>query len=953
MRRPCILTGLLISLLAGMSTHACGALADSPWPMFRHDLRHSALSQYHDAPPAGTPWKASVGGGILSSCSIGTDGTIYTANGGYLYAINANGTQKWRTSIGGATRSTPAVSSDWVIYVGSNDDKLYAVSSGGVVFWTCTTGGDISGSPAIGPDGTIYFGSRDGKLYAVNPDGTERWQLAVGDVHVSSPAVSGDGTIYVAAAKSLCAVNSDGTLRWTYTTGNNVYSSPAVTADGARIYFTSGDMYVYCIGSDGALVWKYRVDLIAGNTQSSPAIGPDGTVYVGDHGTLHAINPDGTKRWGYAAGAEIRSSPAVSTDGTVYFGAWDGFLYALNPDGTMKWCYGTRNSIFSSPAIDAAGNVCVGSYDGYVHGNLNHNLPLTTPPSGLQATALPESSLRLDWTDTSNSEFGFRVEMKRPSDASFGVVATLPANTATYTVTGLPSGTTYVFRVAAYQEGGFTYSDEATATTLGVAAPSDLSAAGIPGMRIDLTWTDNSPNETGFIIERKARNTDSFRRIATVGPSITSYSDESVNPATDYYYRVRSFAEGVYSTASNEAWAASLGRDYAEIRSASTGRHQIALTFDGGSSDVRPGILQILRSYDLRCTFFVSGEVAQATPAYWHEAANDGHQICNHSWNHPNFTTLTDDQIRAQLLDCDEKVNSILGWRTRPFFRAPGGARDARVLRIAAELGFRHVYWTFDSGDYSTDAAGIIQKVLSKAQDGAVVLFHCTREGTEGALPTIIPELLARGYELVTVSELIAPSVVTSPPIPAGWNLMSVPIEPAHPTPPVVLKDMPIDGNIYSWENEAQGMSVYDSMSGPAFGPINPDYGYWLVTPAPATLRVSGRLQTTPRTIMLPHTAPNPASAWTIIGYPFLLPQDWGNCSVFNPNAPEPKTRSVAEARDAGWVNTILYGWDSAAQGLFDVGLADDWVTNNTIEPWHGYWMETLADDLRLIIPPP
>lgn len=178
-------------------------------------------------------------------------------------------------------------------------------------------------------------------------------------------------------------------------------------------------------------------------------------------------------------------------------------------------------------------------------------------------------------------------------------------------------------------------------------------------------------------------------------------------------------------------------------------------------------------------------------------------------------------------------------------------------------------------------------------------------------------------------------------------------IEPAHPTPPTVFKGAAIDGNIYGWDNELQGSSVYDSMSGPAFGPISPDYGNWLSVLSPTTLRLSGRAQTTPRTIMLPHAPPDSSSLWTIIGYPFLTAQSWGNCSVFNPNASGSQTRWLAEARDAGWVCTILYGWDASIQGLYDVGLEDDWVANTTVEPWHGYWMQTFADDLRLIIPPP
>jgi len=204
------------------------------------------------------------------------------------------------------------------------------------------------------------------------------------------------------------------------------------------------------------------------------------------------------------------------------------------------------------------------------------------------------------------------------------------------------------------------------------------------------------------------------------------------------------------------------------------------------------------------------------------------------------------------------------------------------------------------------------------------------------------------------VSELAAPAEVESPPgsIPAGWSLVSFPVEPAHATPLTVFKGGPIDANLYGWGNETQSLRMYDAWMPSAFGPISADEGYWLQTTSPGTLKCAGRLQTTPRHIMLPHTLPDPSNAWTIIGYPFETAQEWGNCTVYNPNA-VPDTKSILDARDAGWISSMLYGWDSATQSLINVGLPDDWPTTTQLEPWHGYWLVSKADDLRLIIPLP
>ncbi len=112
------------------------------------------------------------------------------------------------------------------------------------------------------------------------------------------------------------------------------------------------------------LKWAYQTEW---SITSSPAIGSDGTIYVGDWDRyLYAINPDGTLKWKYETEDRIHSSPAIGQDGTIYVGSEDGNLYAINPDGTLKWKYKTGDFINSSPTL---GNktVYVGSDDGYLY----------------------------------------------------------------------------------------------------------------------------------------------------------------------------------------------------------------------------------------------------------------------------------------------------------------------------------------------------------------------------------------------------------------------------------------------------------------------------------------------------------------------------------------------------------------------------------------------------------
>jgi len=167
----------------------------------------------------------------------------------------------------------------------------------------------------------------------------------------------------------LSSVNTSegtGTLRWTYTTGWDVRSSPAVGPDGI-VYVGSYDKNLYAINPDGTLKWSYAT---GGFINSSPTIGADGTIYIGsDDNNVYAVNSDGSLRWSYTTGGYVYSSAALGADGTVYIGSTDSNLYAINPDGTLKWSFYTDllGAILAAPAIGPDGTVYVISYTGVLY----------------------------------------------------------------------------------------------------------------------------------------------------------------------------------------------------------------------------------------------------------------------------------------------------------------------------------------------------------------------------------------------------------------------------------------------------------------------------------------------------------------------------------------------------------------------------------------------------------
>lgn len=203
-------------------------------------------------------------------------------------------------------------------------------------------------------------------------------------------------------------------------------------------------------------------------------------------------------------------------------------------------------------------------------------------------------------------------------------------------------------------------------------------------------------------------------------------------------------------------------RTSTEIERGPRGRSQIALTFDAGANaECFEDLIAALESAHVRSTFFITGNWAQRNIDCAKAITKHGHEVGNHTWNHADLTKQADDIVREEITRAEDLLTEISGQSPRPRWRAPFGARDERVLRIAANLGYRSIYWTIDSLDSMEPRKTqqfLIDRITSMTDeqlDGAIILMHVGIKSTADALPAIIADLQGRGFQLVTVSKLL------------------------------------------------------------------------------------------------------------------------------------------------------------------------------------------------------
>lgn len=182
----------------------------------------------------------------------------------------------------------------------------------------------------------------------------------------------------------------------------------------------------------------------------------------------------------------------------------------------------------------------------------------------------------------------------------------------------------------------------------------------------------------------------------------------------------------------------------------------LALTLDDGPSQFTAGILDVLHDQHAAASFFMLGRNAQRYPDLVRQVAAAGHQIGNHTWNHPYLTDLDDASIRSQLDSTAQLLRQLSGEPVASF-RPPGGFVDARVVAVAGETA---VLWSVDTRDWAgpMDAA-LVRYAIDTPDPGAIMLMHDIQPVTSRVFAEVVAGLQDRGFALVTVDALFGGSL--------------------------------------------------------------------------------------------------------------------------------------------------------------------------------------------------
>ena len=199
---------------------------------------------------------------------------------------------------------------------------------------------------------------------------------------------------------------------------------------------------------------------------------------------------------------------------------------------------------------------------------------------------------------------------------------------------------------------------------------------------------------------------------------------------------------------------------YGDVKAADSGDKVIYLTFDAGYENGNiERILDTLKKHDTPAAFFVLKNLVERNTDLVKRMHGEGHLVCNHTMTHPDMTKLTEKaRFDSQLSQLNDLILVKCGFECAKFYRPPEGKFSEQNLKLASELGYKTVFWSFAYADWDNNrqpsADYAVKKILDNAHPGEIMLLHPTSKTNADILDTVLTALKNDGYRFASLTEL-------------------------------------------------------------------------------------------------------------------------------------------------------------------------------------------------------
>ncbi|MBY0087282.1 delta-lactam-biosynthetic de-N-acetylase [Brevibacillus brevis] len=230
------------------------------------------------------------------------------------------------------------------------------------------------------------------------------------------------------------------------------------------------------------------------------------------------------------------------------------------------------------------------------------------------------------------------------------------------------------------------------------------------------------------------------------------------SPDHPYHFGFKKSKNGQLPSINEEGFKSIVDR-HGAVFLGDTTKKELYLTFDNGyENGFTPKILDTLLAKKVPAIFFVTGHFVKEQPELLKRMAQEGHLIGNHSWSHPDMTTVPNQKIKDELTKVSDAVRQVTGQANMRYLRPPRGIFSDRTLAVTKDLGYTNVFWSVAYKDWDTKAQRgakyAYDSVMAQLHPGAVILLHSVSKDNAEALGMMIDEARKRGYEFKSLDQL-------------------------------------------------------------------------------------------------------------------------------------------------------------------------------------------------------